>query len=215
MAGPSARATIPLTHVDDGYDKTIVGAVQVQSNCVNLPLGSAPGDVAVIEGISDNTISAGPAGWTQNVNPSQVATTPGIVWRGMWWKKLTAADLLAQPFCFTTTGLNSVAQFMVARGPNGVRTQQVAVWNSKTTQALTGITKGASSTLLALFVALDPRLVETVNLDRIPPFTQAFPGVTFAGNLWFVAPASYTNGLLITPSWTTLSGGAYVFVDFN
>lgn len=204
-----------------------VSIKQAQSNSLNLPAGSAPGDLALFYGIvntsssattpSTQAISAGPTGWTalSGAGLAQVSTTPTFTSRAIWWKVLTAGDITTSVVSYTlgTLVTTSACGVMVFRGASTFSLLSSGGVGVSTSVNQSQPVASAGAKLYINLLCLRADLAETIT----PPtgWVNIYPGVMFAGAFFFVDPATYNAtmaGVIGHWSWTTSSGGFNHFI---
>lgn len=202
------------------YQKTrsaFVGLQQSGSNSVALPPGSAVGDMALFYGCENTSstaavgqaISAGPTpGWTTMNSPVQIGTTPVFCSRGVWWKKLVAADILAGVVSFTvgTLGITSACGILVFRGG----TSFSLISSGGTSGAFVNTStpaKPANAILMIYLLTLRADLNEVITPDPGHNWTNIYPGAMFAGAFFFRDPATWVVAEAGHWQWTTTTPG--------
>lgn len=221
------------SHFFQTKSATFVGVAQTQSNSLNLPAPAQVNDMAIFYGVvvtsatasGTQAVAAGPSGWTilgsAQGGPVQVSTAPQFLSRGVWWKKLTAADIAVAnggtgtgvvSFTLGTLATLSACGVMVFRGGTTVAPLSFNTFDNSIHDFTTSPAKTTTPKLYVMALCLRPDLNEVIT----PPsgWVNIFPGAMVAGAFFFYDPSTYPGSVTTSPgpSWTTSSGGALNFI---
>lgn len=221
------------SHFFQARPATFVGLAQAQTNSLNLPAGAQVGDLALFYGVENTSatssgiqgIAAGPTGWTvltgAQGSVAQVSTTPAFITRGIWWKKLVAADIAVASggtgtgvvsFTVGSLGIAGACGVCVFRGGTQYNGVSDLTFDGRTSLSATGMVKQTGAKVYILLMCMNATLAETIT--QPPGFTSTYPGAMFAGAFFFQDPSTFTQRTL-TVSWTSASGGSFQQIDIT
>lgn len=219
------------SHFFQAKSATFVGLTQAGSNSIVLPPGSQVGDLALFYGCENTSatasgtqaIAAGPTGWTSlsGAGVAQVSTTPTFTTRGVWWKKLVAADLDVAAgqggtgngvvsFTVGTLGIASACGVLVFRGGTSFSLRSSGGTSGVTiSRAIPVAVTGAKVYICLLCLRADLNEVIT---PAQATWVNVYPGAMFAGAFFFRDPSQWVGGEIDQFSWTTSSQGFQHFI---